>query len=518
MRRAMGSAVWLLALVGLATTSAHGDYRDLRQTFEQYQPPSYLFRPHPAARLETQAEDAFAIEKQRLLALKTRWEKALQDLFAPAAFYHPDPQVLADLETARTSASAAQAAMQQRFSQDVVEVLALLRSPGIKAAENRLRAALEKFSQVTAVDDILRQYTAFTEGVMTGVGAMRGKDEVRTQFPFPGVLALKGQVVTQDVLSALERLEAARRDAVTAARKSHWRLWFVRQEHLITERTVALLRELELVSTTRYEAGRTSFQDVIKVRVQRELLEEQLITLREQQGNAHMELREILHLPPDTRIGMAHVRHAEANLPALTSLYTLALASRQELRQLRARIGKMERMIEMAETMLLPAFDMGLSRYRDEAIKQVGSQSRQSTFATRTQASMGAGLPKMPWFGSRDAYLREIRQKRQALQEELNKMQDATITRVRKKWFALDQARREKRLYQDTVVQLSQSALDVSTRGYESDNVPFADVIASYTLWLDTHLALAQRRSAYGIGLAELEQVVGQSFTQHRKE
>ena len=131
---------------------------------------------------------------------------------------------------------------------------------------------------------------------------------------------------------------------------------------------------------------------------------------------------------------------------------------------------------------------------------------------------MGAGLPKMPWFGSADAYLREIRHKRQALEEELHRMQDATIAMVRKKWFALDQARREKRLYQHTVVQLSQSALDVSTRGYEADNVSFADVIASYTLWLDTHLALAQRRSAYGMGLAELEQAVGQSFTQHRKE
>jgi outer membrane protein TolC len=489
----------------------------LQQTFEQYQPPSYLFRPYPVSPPEARAEDAFAVEKQRLLALKTRWEKSLQDLSAATAFYRPNPQVLSDLETARTTASAAQAAMKQRFSQDVVEVLALLRSPGIKAAEKRLRATLEKYSQVTAVDDILRQYEAFIEGAMTGVGPMR-KNTLRTQFPFPGVLALKGQVVSQDAQAALERLEATRRDTITAARKSHWRLWFIRQEQSITEKTVALLRDLELVSTARYEAGKTSFQDVIKIQVKRELLEERRITLRELRGNANMELREILHLPPDTRIGMPQVRHAEANLPALTSLYTMALASRQELRQLRARIGKMERMIEMGETMLLPSFDMGLSRYKDEAINQVGSQSRQSTFATQTQASMGAGLPKMPWFGSADAYLREIRQKRQALEAELIRMQNATLSRVRKKWFALDQARREKRLYRNTVVQLSQSALDVSTRGYESDNVSFADAIASYTLWLDTHLALAQRRSAYGMGLAELEQAVGQSFTQRQKE
>jgi hypothetical protein len=44
--------------------------------------------------------------------------------------------------------------------------------------------------------------------------------------------------------------------------------------------------------------------------------------------------------------------------------------------------------------------------------------------------------------------------------------------------------------------------------------VTFADVIASYTLWLNTHVKLANRLSAYGISLAALEQAVGRSFSQ----
>ena len=111
-----------------------------------------------------------------------------------------------------------------------------------------------------------------------------------------------------------------------------------------------------------------------------------------------------------------------------------------------------------------------------------------------------------------------MRQKRLAMQDELERMQDATLAAVRRKWFSLDQAAREKRLYQDTIVQLSEAALEVSTSGYESDRVAFADVIASYTLWLDTNLALAQKRSAYGASLAELEQAVGQSFSRRDEE
>lgn len=511
--------VWFVVLLGCGTADAQSNYRDLRTAFEQYQPPPHLFH-HPAkAPSRTAApNDAFEAEKQGLLDLQARWQEGLQDLSAPAAFFHPDPQVLADLAGAQTDTAAAQAAVSQPFPQGVPEVLALLRSPAVKAADHRVRAALEKYTQVSAVDDILRRYTAFTEGAMTGVGAMQGHGGVRSQFPYPGVLALKGQVVTQDVMAAGELLESARRDAVTAARRTHWRLWFLHQVLSITERTIELLRELEQVSITRYEAGRTSFQDVIKVQVQRELLDERLVTLRGQLHNAHMEMREILHLPPDAPIGLPRVNLAEGDIPDLPSLYDMAIGGRQEVRVLRARIGKMDAMIEMAETMLLPAFDLGLSTYKDQAIRQVGSQAGQATFTTSTTASAGAGQPKKPWFAFADAYLREMRQKRQALQEELNRLQDATVALVRNKWFALDRARREKRLYEDTVVGLSEAALDVSTSGYESDEVAFADVIASYTLWLDTNLALTEKRAAYATSLAELEQAVGRSFTQRRKE
>lgn len=511
--------VWLVLLMGFGIAGAQSDYRNLRTDFEQYQPPAHLFH-HPAKALsETPAsDDAFEAEKQRLLDLQTRWQAELRDLLAPTAFYHPDPQTLEELAGAQTDVAAAQAAMSQPFSQDVPEVLALLRSPAVKAADHRVRAALEKYTQVSTVDDILRRYTAFTEGAMTGVSTMRGHGGVRAQFPFPGVLALKGQVITQDVMAARERLETARRDAVTAARQTHWRLWFRHQVLSITERTIELLRELEQVSITRYEAGRTSFQDVIKVQVQRELLDERLVTLREQLHNVHVEIRQLLHLPPGTPIGRPQVNLAEADVPALPSLYDMGVADRQELSVLRARIGKMDAMIEMAETMLLPAFDLGLSTYADQAIRQVGTQAGQPTFGDRTLPSADTGRPHKPWFGFADAYLREMRQKRQAMQEELHRLQDATVALVRNKWFALDQARREKRLYQDTVVGLSEAALEVSTSGYESDEVAFADVIASYTLWLDTNLALTEKRAAYATSLAELEQAVGRSFTQRRKE
>ena len=212
-------------------------------------------------------------------------------------------------------------------------------------------------------------------------------------------------------------------------------------------------------------------------------------------------------MPGET--GRPEIRLEAQRAPKLAELQALAQDSRQEINQMRHQLGKMDRMIEMAETAILPSYSPNFSMFEDEALNQVGSQADKPAFAASTSASMGAGLPKMPWFGASDAYLREIRQKRAALAQELVKVKIATVALVRQKWFELDRARRETRLYRDTVVKLSQAALDVSTSGYESGNVSFADVISSYTLWLKSNLTLAQKRSEYGIAWAELQQALG---------
>jgi outer membrane protein TolC len=118
----------------------------------------------------------------------------------------------------------------------------------------------------------------------------------------------------------------------------------------------------------------------------------------------------------------------------------------------------------------------------------------------------------MPWYGIQDAYLRETRQKLNGLRQDLKQAEAATADKVRTSWFELDRAKREMLLFKNQVVNLSKSALDVTSRGYESGNVPFADVIASYTIWLDANLSLANRQSNLGVAWAKLEQAVGTSL------
>ena len=133
-----------------------------------------------------------------------------------------------------------------------------------------------------------------------------------------------------------------------------------------------------------------------------------------------MEMREILHLPLEAPIGMPQVDlWTTPTFPILPSLYEAWRSlKRQEIKMLNARIGKMDAMIEMAETMLLPALDMGLSRStRTTPSIEVGTQAGQATFShpnSRCLTARWLPCPKGPGSAFADAYLREMRQKRLA--------------------------------------------------------------------------------------------------------
>ncbi len=510
----------IFLLIALFPPLAFAGYQDLKKEYESHEPPLHLknltgkgsepssLEPAPVA--DGRAEN-FEVEKARVEKLRERWTAFLDQDLPETTFFQPDPEALRRLRGAGEDPGEAARALGDGFSPETLEILALLRSPAIRSAENKLRAAAESFTQVTDLDEVLRRYTAFTEGLMTGVGPMVGGDSIRMKFPFPGVMSLKGRVVEQSVKAARETLEIARREAVTMARKAYWNLLFVHEARGITMETADLFRGLEAAANARYRAGSTSFQDVIKISIRLKILEEELVTLRGKQGNTESEILKILNIPAGAAIGKPEIRTPTGDAPRQEELRIMAGESRQELRRMRAMAGKMEGMIEMAETMILPSYTLNLSVYEDRPVMSAGAGAMTAPFPEKTAAARGAGLPRKPWFGTSDAWLNQTRRELSALRETIESMEATTDDMVRKAWFNLDKAIREAALYKGAIIDLSRSALEVSTRGYESGTVSFTEVIGSTANWLNVNMTLARKHRDMGVARAELMRVVGKA-------
>ena len=491
-------AVWFSGMAGPAV----GGYRDLKQDIEAYVPPALLHVPPTPQPAGAYPADAFDGEKQAIDAMREHWAEALRRRIQPA---HPGELADAAKDDAHTLSI-----LKHQFSIETTRQLIQLRNPSIKAAAARVKAALEGFGQVEGLDAILRQYSAYTEGVMAGVGPMRGgADTIQMKFPFPGVTALKGQIAEKNVEEKVHQLDRVRRDVAAQGGKAYWNLLYIHRALTITRDTLDRLSHLESVATTRYGAGKTSYQDVVKIHIGREKLIEQLTTLEKQRVNLETELLTLMDIEPGPSLGWPRTATPDTRIPNLDDLNSLALANRQELSRMRTMIARMQRMIEMAETMIQPALSRNTALFTDEAAVQAGSNGMKPSFATTVSPTRGKGLPRNAWFGSRDAYLRETRRKLDALQADLAEAEARTRLMVRTGWFELDKARRERSLFNNRLLELARTSLDVSTRGYESGKVSFADVIASYTGWLDVNLAGQRRNSDVGIAWVELERRVG---------
>jgi outer membrane protein TolC len=502
----------LLAAVPLAIAPAcASDYQSLKNEMDSYTP--RRLSPGltsgvvvaPAVPAPVAAVDEFAVASQRLHDLAAQWEQSIQRPEAGSSFLVPADDTLRALAGAAEDPAVAGKALGDGFSLTTLETLTLLRNPMIRTREAETRAAVEIFGQAEQIDAVLRRYASLTATSMAD-GGMAAPD-----FPFPSVLALKGQIVDEEVRAAREKLEAARRDAVTAARTAYWELIYVGQAAEITTRMTDLLENLDRSVASRYEAGKTSFQDLVRIRIEREKAREELKTLAEERKNRAAEIHGLLVLPPEIVVGTPAFREDWAPLPAQGKLETLALARRQELRAADAMVGRMERMLEMVETMTYPGFDLGLSPTSRGVISPPAGSAGMGREAgsSGTGTTVAAKAPSQSFFAADETYVREIRLRIAALKSERETVRAETLVGVRAAWFASDLARREEALYAAKVLGLSKSALESSLQGYAAGSVGFSDLLESYTGWLGANLAHQRARADIGIARAGLEAAVG---------
>ncbi len=425
-------------------------------------------------------------------------------------FYNiEDARHNADQSLAGTGRSA-QALVKEFFTLEQLEAMLLLRNAGVRSAQLQVLAVRDDYAQVNGLEDILKQYAAFTESLATGTGPVRGQDMIRTKYPFPGVSGLKSGLVDLDVKAAELNLEIRKRDAVTTLRKVYWDLVYNHNARQVTRDMILKFEQLREVAQRLYQSGKSTFSDISSIDIRVAVLSEDLISLGTRQKQLEADLISLLNLPAGTRLGKPRIDLPQVHRPPLERLVRLGLEHRQELNRLRVKIDRMALMIEMAETMSLPGYSLDFSNNPDKAVTQTGPGAK-SAFKIRTMASKGYGSPVRPFYGMKQAWLEQTRKSKAAMEEMLAQEVHTLESRLSKAWFDLDRAIRETLLYQDSIMDLSRSSLEVTVKGYESGKLSFPQVISAYTDWLDTSLKLVRKHTRIGIVTAGIDQLAGRS-------
>jgi hypothetical protein len=505
----------LIALILSAVPQAYAsEYSQMKKEADAYRPPdifSIATVLSPAQTAAGTSNDPVRVSSGPAVALNAIPRPDLAKEIAAIGKDSIDPATYARIKTI----SADETALTQFLGKEVVleqlKAMALLRNPDINAARKKVLAEGQAFSQVMNLDDLLRQYSAFTQSITPDVGPINAKGSVKMAFPSPGVTALKGNIVEKSVLRQIETAAVTGKTVLKDVETVFWNLVYLDRSIQITRDTISALNRLKGVATILYKSGKTSFQDVIKINIKVEELKEALVTLASRKQTQTVRMFELVNLP---RVPTGPVRlvHLPRKLKDITSLYALARTNRQELAALRFQIEKVTEMLELAKTMTHAPQTLGFSFSDADFATTTGTDAPKTAFSVKTMAAMKNNSPVRAWNGINEPWLQQTRQTLESLKNTLKARENATDSLVRQAWFKADKALRELGLYKGKILSLSQSAVEVANREYEAGIIPFSQAIGSYTDWLNVRLTIAQKNADLGTAFAELEAIIGKSL------
>ncbi|MCZ6679694.1 MAG: TolC family protein [Candidatus Poribacteria bacterium] len=508
--------IWFSLLPMLLVACASGrqeTYQDLLTQFEEAPTPEYyrvelakeVRKPETDEPAET---DAFLSEVEaKVLKFQKEWEAQLEsENPIPEAFYDfGTPQRKAYRQLA-TKAEEAKTRLAEAVDLDLLLALGYEWNPKLKAARLKLRATLEQYPQAVYLDNVLRQYNAFTKQLDTKIGKPRHKEMMAMKFPFPDMLSLKGQVVTEDAQIAQREIEIVLRDLVTNIRLAYYDYLFINEAIGINGENQELLRQMIQIAQAKYRAGIGKYHSVIMAQVELSKLSDSIITLEEQRETIIARINTLLNRPADAPLGMPQPLDPEEVALPLADLYTLALKRRQEIQKQKLTISKMNLMVQLATRMAYPDATLGASYFEDRMKLSTGTAKMPPTFFTQRTLNPANSA----WFGRRNAYIREVEIKVDAMEQMLKGIEDMTRFAVKKHHFGLETAKRSIALYRYTLLPQAQQAIDAANIAYQAAQVDFLSFLDAQRTLLKFRLEEQRALRDHRHHLAQLEQAVGQ--------
>jgi len=385
--------------------------------------------------------------------------------------------------------------------------VAYRRNPSIQAASQAWQAALQRYPQGAYLEGILRQYNSFTKRLDLLLGGMQPqKQMVDTDWPFPGIVSLRGDIIQTDIEIAKQDFSIALRDVLANTKKAFHEFVYIDRAIEVTRENQELLKQMLDVASQKFETGNTAYNDVIKARVALSKLTDAIITLEDQRETIIARLNTIFDRAPHASIGPLVSPPIKQMQLKIDRLYEIAKQNRQEIQQMQSKVERTRLLVDMAQEMNRPDPTLGASYFQERSGLLVGAEPDRSAFQPAPRQ------PIRPWFGQREAFIAEMQIRRQQLSNKLEGVINQTLFEVKSSHFSVDAAYRESELYRTTLIPEAQQSLEVAEADYQGARTDFLDYLDAQRTWLDFNLVHYNAQRSYGVTLAELERVVGASL------
>ena len=376
---------------------------------------------------------------------------------------------------------------------------ALARNPELVAARKQWEAATNRIAQARSLDDPTLSVHLWnfpqTFNVTRADNSIFGLSQ---NLPFPGKLALKGEIASRSAEMTEQALRAKERELIARLKQAYYDLFLAHKAIQIHHAQVELLRQFVEIANAKFRTGKGSQADVLKAQVELSVLHQQLPVLEQRRETAVALVNTLLDRNPLSPLGIPQEPSLMPLDTTIDDLHSLALDARPELKAAELAVRHSEQTRALAQRQYYPDFNVAFQRFQNfQANDGFGAYVAMTVpFAFWTKPKYDAGVQEAA------ASVAAARAQRHQL-ENLTRFQvNDLLAKVR----ASEQVAR---LYHTTILPQAMQNLEAARVGYRVGTGGFLDLIDTQRAWRglqhEYYRALVEREHR----LAELEQVIG---------
>ncbi len=372
----------------------------------------------------------------------------------------------------------------------------LRRNRSLEAARQAWRAALARYPQVVSLDD-----PRLGAGVApASFGSPKVRDSYRVdlsqRLPFPGKLALRGEVALAEAEAAARDFEAVELRLAALASILFDDYTLAARAREINAEHVALLEELQEVALARYRAGEAPQQAPLQAEVELAHLAHREVALATEGRIVAEQINALLHRdpalplpPPPPALAPAGPEPGDPDLAA-------ALAASPELRAAQAQVRAREAAVDLARREFLP--DVTVAGAWDALW-----QERDLRPVVGVEIDLPLRLDR------RRAALEEAHARLEGARREQERIEDEVRLGVASSVDRLREAQHLLHLSRDRLLPAARDQLEAARAGFEAGRVDFPALIEAERALRSARLGHEEALADVSRRAAELERATG---------
>lgn len=384
---------------------------------------------------------------------------------------------------------------------------AALNNPGLEAAFERWKAALQKIHQVTSLPDPRFTYGYFIQEVETRVGPQHQRFALNQTFPWLGKLQLQGDAAAEAARAEKARYDAAKLKLFYQVQEAYYEYYYLARAIAVTQENLGYAQYLERVARAAYAAGIAPYGDVVQTQVELGKLDDRLKTLNDQADPVAARLNAALNRPSDAPLFWPEKPPSEKVALTSDQLLGWLKESNPDLKAIDFQAAGAKSNIDLAKKNYYPDVTLGLEGIdTGNALKADTPGSGKDPII----ASVSINLPI--WWNKYRAGEREAAARYKAFRRERVDRENKLVADVKWAHYKYRDADRKIDLYRDGLIPEAKQALEVSLQGYETGRGTFLNVVDAIRVLLEFQLTYERAFTDRAQRLAELEMLVGRTI------